>query len=360
MLRLGIFLFVIFAVLIGAFSVLRKDDSGPPIDSRLNDTSEFITQYQYPFASDEQRRSLERDAYLIYYGGEVYDISPDSTNVWPSGYGQPVTMSVFFPAGTLNPSDPESIRWTDPRTKTIYSCFRGLPVPRNNPDALNRILGIFEKGEDFTSAEFQGWQNTEPVMLCFAEGTEPDPTVQFLDVLGVYRFNSDQTPGTPGNGQPASGFDYPMILVGSSENVGYDQIAATARSILRSGVTFQRGDLRITLDRVELAPNSTRVHFTVINGSNDTVTWNWRVPKTFLLIDGQSGQSVFPETAGTQDELQTSFGPARSSGSIFFPRIQQPSQSLVLKIADPVDASALIEINLPLDQLREVPAGKRL
>jgi hypothetical protein len=356
-LRLGTFLLVLFMALFGIMALMKDGPAPPPIDRKFNDTSEFITKYDYPFTSVEQQRSLENDAYVIYYGSEIYNVSPDNTGKWPSGYGQPMTMSVYFPEGTLRPDDPDSMRWTDPRTDTIYSCFRGIPVPRNNPTALRKILGYFTEGEDFTALDYAGWSQVEPVHLCFAEGTEPDDGTTFLDVLGVYRYNSDETPAAD---QPKSGFGYPMILVGSSESVGYDQIAAAARSILRSGVTFQRGNLRITLDRVELAPNSTRIHFTVINGSNDSVPWNWRVPRTFLLLDGQSGQSVFPESAGTDDELATTFGPARSEGSIFFPRIQQPQNSMVLKIADPVDAAGLIEINLPLSQLREVPPGKRL
>ncbi len=357
-LKLGTTLVVLLTILIALVSVATtKKPLGPPLESRFNDTSEFITKYDYPFTSKAQRDALENDAYLISYGQEIYNISPNVTGVWPSGYGQPLTMSVYFPPQTISPEDPEAMRWTDPRTHTIYSCFRGVPVPRNNPSALRSILGIFSKTNDATGGGFAGWAQVQPIHLCFAEGTEPDVNTQFLDVLGVYRYNAGQTPV---KGQPQSGFGYPMIEVGSSESVGYDQIAAAARTILRSGVTFQRGKLRISLDRVELAPNSTRVHFTVINGTDESQGWEWHGTHTFLLLDGSGGQSVFPLVANSADELPSTFGPARTEGSIFFPRIQQPSQSMVLKMTDPVNPEATIEFNFPLDQLRDVPAVKRL
>jgi hypothetical protein len=361
-LQLGAVLFVVMLAAVFVLSRLGNKPVGPPIDSRFNDTSEFVTKYDYPFTSLAQQQSLEKDAYVIYDGSEIYNVEPDNTGVWPSGYSQPLTMSVYFPTGTLTPEDPESMRWTDPRSKTSYSCFRGIPVPRNDPSALRRTLSYFSADStggstSVTSPGFPGWRQVAPIHLCFAEGTEPDTSVQLLDVTGIYRYDSGRTPI---NGQPASRINYPMVEIGSFDSVGYDQIAAAARTILRSGVTIQRGKLRITLDRVELAPNSTRIHFTVINGSNDSIDWAWRQPRTFLLLDGAGGTSVFPEEAGTDDELPTTFGPARSEGSIFFPRIQQPQSSMVLKIVDPVDPEALIEVNLPLSQLRDVPARKRL
>lgn len=361
-LQMGAVLFVVMLAVIVGFSKLTNKTVGPAIDNRFNDTSEFVTKYDYPFTSITQQESLEKDAYVISDGSEIAAVSPDYIGAWPSGYSQPMRMSVYFPDGTLSPDDPESMRWTDPRSKTSYSCFRGIPVPRNDPSKLRAVLGYFSAestGSSLspTSQGFPGWQQVTPIQFCFAEGTEPDAGTQYLDVDGIYRYNSDQTPLS---GQPTSRVDYPMVEVGASESVGYDQIAAAARSVLRSGVTIQRGKLRITLDRVELAPNSTRIHWTVINGSKDSIDWDWRQPRTFLLLDGAGGQSVFPEEAGTDDELPTTFGPARSEGSIFFPRIQQPQSSMVFNISDPVDPEALIEFNLPLSALVDVPAAKRL
>lgn len=359
-LKLGGFLFALLLLLFIPLVLLNSEEPTAPITKPLNNTSEFVTKYDYPFTSISQRESLENQAYLMYAGTEIYEISPDNTGVWPSGYGQPISMSVFFPPGALSDQDPDYMFWTDPRSKIIYSCYRGIPVPRNNASGLNRILGLFGDVKDATILEQKIWDEAAPVMVCFGEGTEPNPTTVFLDVLGVYRYNSDQT--EPAENHPDSGTAYPMVLVGSADPSGYDQIAAPARSVLRSGVNFQRGDLNVTINRVELAQNSTRIRFTVINGTDQSVVWNWRTQQTFLLLDGTGGESVFPETAGadSEDELPTTFGPARTEGTIFFPRIQEPQQSLEFKIVDPADPNSVIEINFPISQLREVPAAKRL
>lgn len=186
------------------------------------------------------------------------------------------------------------------------------------------------------------------ILLGFPRDQVPDS--QYLEVFGYLYWDSTRMNPNPG----AQG-RYPVFAVESYDAVDPSAVrqpatrtypeppAAAAAS--RPLLAVRRGDLQIKVDRIEFAPDQTRVHVRVINlGTGPAASWDY-ARASLLTANGEVPTLTFvegdnPATAPPSDILHSESLPA---GGLLDPSVERQGYIFF----GPVDASRDLTISLP-------------
>jgi hypothetical protein len=323
------FLFVVMPlVLIGTavwYFALREP---PALDIKPNTASAYDpTQgnFTYPFTDNAMREAFASQAVTYNDGAQVLADYPTQLGSFPGGLGLPTKMFVWFPEGALDAANDYSF------TDNGYRYYRGIIVPGDDPAAFERIRSQFAAGSQNQSAD--PFVKANAVALAFKEGTEPPANTEYALVYGLYYWTTYYLNENAPVGLPS-------FLVGSYEPIQQSAVSDPPDNILPQNTVLRRGDLTMTMRRVEFGARYTRVLFTVHNSSAANVDWSWS-DGAFVVADDTSYNPVpFTASDAPKDILPSDFPPELTTGYMIFPRLTVPQQKFSINLPLPSSEGA--------------------
>ncbi|WP_217924667.1 hypothetical protein [Miltoncostaea oceani] len=251
---------------------------------------------------------------------------------YPFNRGIPVRFNAYIPT-TSNAGNPDYFV----RDSAIF--VPAVFLPPNNPGFFQQV--VTEDGE-----------GQRPVTLGFSR--DQVPSSGFIEVFGfIYWSSAFLNPSTLNN--------QPIVAVGSWTDVSPSQLRAPAVRTwpeAPEGVTpdpalvIRRDNLRMSVQRVEFAPDETRVFLSLRNFSTSTPASYDPGRASLLTADGRELGAV-PEAAQS-DALDSSNLPAGGQtderltrrGYIVFPPVSS-SEPVIVSLPDPNGSEDLIRLEVP-------------
>lgn len=335
--RLGLFAALLIAL--GYFAVTSCGGSGDDLALQLAepavvpcyadcDTDEPVP-YTFPFASDVERETFEAAAYEVSRASEISDD-------YLGARGVPIAMNLYIPASSTS-TDPNSFR----SDGAVY--VPAVPLPSNDPAFFAEVVKT-------------DGQDQEMVTLGFA--ADQVPSASFIRVHGFVYWATDQM--NP-NFDPEVATAQAVVVVGSWQEMPASQLRAPAvrtwpqvETSTIPIVVMRRGNLRMAVDRVEFAPDETRVHLNVRNLS-PTEGATYDTTNASLITGDGEVLGVVEQDENMSDALDTVSLPAGAAAD------KRLSRRGYL-VFPPVPATDALIVSLPdlngTDTLRiEVPAA---
>lgn len=268
--------------------------------------------YSFPLPDDAQRAAFEEASQEIT-GIETFYSS------YAFNRGIPISFNAFIPS-TSTPTNPDY--FVQEQAVFVPSIF----LPPNNPGFFAQAVN--EDGE-----------GQRPVTLAFAR--DQVPSGQFVHVNGyLYWSSAFMNPGYQNN--------QPVVVVGAWQDVSPSQLRAPAVRTWPASANeigalpafvMRRDNLRLAIDRVEFAPQETRVHLTLRNLSTSEPA-SYSGDGATLLSNGQELGAQLEnnlddalDAASLPPGGQTDASLSRR-GYLVFPPVSS-SQPLIVNLPDP-------------------------
>ncbi|MFD2657946.1 DUF4352 domain-containing protein [Gracilibacillus thailandensis] len=152
---------------------------------------------------------------------------------------------------------------------------------------------------------------------------DPDLAVESEDYITVKGIVRDQFDGENLVGGSIAA---PMIEANSVEVVDYITAVSPTIETVEVGQEIDQQGYLVTLQKIELAENQTRVYVKVSNNTNDSISYF--AHSTKLIVDNQQLEPEFNYESGLPEVQSDILADVESEGVITFPAIDQETTSL--------------------------------